>query len=187
MSKKIHILSYNHLTQSIFSCFINDWNIQVFCEGLIMLTLPVHHRLVPTKYPPATAGSRCTADSYTVGGICYWNGGGERESGVCFDAVKKLANLIVNEEDWALSVADVKRQEVDFYCSSAVGFKMNSLGRRPEGAQQRSWRSWIIKQLLFTDTINSHLADTLLLREEQIANTDSVCNSSQKLMMFDRN
>ena len=130
-----------------------------------MLTLPVHHPLIPTKQPPASPGSRCTTDSYTVGGICYWHGGGERESGVCFDAIKKLAHLIVNEKNWTLSVADVKRQEVDFYCSSAVGFKMNSLGRRPEGAQQRSWRSWMIKQLLFTDTINSRMVDTLALRE----------------------
>ena len=184
---KIHILSYNHLTQSIFSCFINHWNIQVFCEGLIMLTLPVHHPLIPTKQPPASPGSRCTTDSYTVGGICYWHGGGERESGVCFDAVKKLANLIVNEKNWTLSVADVKWQEVDFYCSSAVGFKMNSLGRRPEGAQQRSWRSWMIKQLLFTDTIYSRMADTLPLREGHPANTVSGCNSRQKLLTFDRN
>ena len=98
-------------------------------------------RLTSTLLNSVSPGSRCTADSYTVGGICYWHGGGERESGVCFDAVKKLANLIVNEKNWTLSVADVKRQEVDFYCSSAVGFKMNSLGRRPERAQQRSWRS----------------------------------------------
>ena len=148
-----------------------------------MLTLPVHHPLIPTKQPPASPGSRCTTDSYTVGGICYWHGGGERESGVCFDAVKKLANLIVNEKNWTLSVADVKRQEVDFYCSSAVGFKMNSLGRRPEGAQQRSWRSWMIKQLLFTDTTNSRMADTLPLREGHPANTDSGCNSRQKLFL----
>ena len=119
-----------------------------------MLTLPVHHPLIPTKQ-------------------------GDRESGVCFDAVKKLANLIVNEKNWTLSVADVKRQEVDFYCSSAVGFKMNSLGRRPERAQQRSWRSWMIKQFLFTDTINSCMVDTLLLRKGPPANTDRGCDSRQ--------
>ena len=41
----------------------------------------------------------------------------------------------------------------------------------------------MIKQLLFTDTINPRMADTLPLREGHPANTDSGCNSRQKLFL----
>ena len=45
----------------------------------------------------------------------------------------------------------------------------------------------MIKQLLFTDTINSRMVDPLALREGHPGNTDSGCNSRQKLLTFDRN
>ena len=45
----------------------------------------------------------------------------------------------------------------------------------------------MIKQLLFTDTINSRMVDTLLLREGHPANNNSGCNSRQKLLTFERN
>lgn len=64
-----------------------------------MVAFPVYHPLVPSERPPATPGCCSTADTYAVGGVGHWHWGGEGESGIGFNAVQKLADLIVNKQD----------------------------------------------------------------------------------------
>lgn len=74
-----------------------------------MFAFPVDHSLITAERSPTAPGCCSTTNPYAMGGIRYWHRGGEGEGGVCFNAIEKLANLIVYKENRALPMTDIKR------------------------------------------------------------------------------
>ena len=111
-------------------------------ERLAALALPVHHPVVTTEPSPPPTGGGGAADADVVGRVGEWHGGGEGQERIGLDAVEELADLVVDEENRTLTVAQAERQEVDFHFRCAVGGHVDCVARRPERAQHRAAWAW---------------------------------------------